>query len=172
MGCFSDKSNLINDTSNLDNYEEYPEPNRRTFYLTFYKLSWKSKPNISIFQKMDEEILKRDEVENLEELLKISQLEGIKLVPQLYETKNILFYIFCKEGVVITRNLSKVNYFLSLNDNYMIKFCVVDISSIIMTGSEYNSIREIKEMIIAVRKQHFFADGIFSMFLWHETSEE
>jgi len=145
MGCFSDKSNLINDTSQMDNYEDYPEPNRKTFDLNFYKLSWKSKPNISIFQKMDEEILKRDEVESVEELLKISQLEGIKLVPQLYETKNILFYIYCKDGVVITRNLSKVNYFFSLNGNYMIKFCVVDISSIIMTGSEYNSIREIKK---------------------------
>ena len=145
MGCFSDKSNLINDSLQMDNYEEYSESHRKTFDLTFYKLSWKSKPNISIFQKIDEEVLKRDEVENMEELLKISQLEGIKLVPQLYETKNILFYIYCKDGVVITRNLSKVNYFFSLNDDYMIKFCVVDISSIIMTGSEYNSIKEIKK---------------------------
>ena len=144
MGCFSDKNILSNNISEIDIYENYPEPNNLTFDLVFYKLSWKYKPNISFFQKIDEETLDKVDVTNLKTLFQISQIEEIKLVPQLLEMKNVLFYIYCPQGVIITGNMAKIDYIFKYYMNDLIKFYIVDISSIIMTGSEYNSIREIK----------------------------
>ena len=144
MGCFSDKNILPNNISEIDIYENYPEPNNLTFDLIFYKLSWKNKPNISFFQKIDEETLDKNDVTNLLTLFQISQIEEIKLVPQLHEMKNVLFYAYCPQGVIITANMTKINYIFNCHMNDLIKFYIVDISSIIMTGSEYNSIREIK----------------------------
>ena len=144
MGCFSDKNILSNNISEMDIYENYPEPNNSTFDLIYYKLGWKNKPNICNFQKIDEETLDKIDIANTDHLFEISQIEEIKLVPQLLEMKNVLFYIYCTEGVVITGNIAKINYFFKYYMDILIKFCIVDISSIIMTGSEYNSIREIK----------------------------
>ena len=144
MGCLSDKSNLPKNASQLDDYEIYPEPDTSTFLFSFLKLGWKTKPNICIYQKLDEEILDKTDIKNNNDLFKLSQIEEIKLVPQLYEMKNILIYIFQPEGVIITGNMTKLNYCLSKNIKKIIKICFVDISSIIMTGSEYNSIKEIK----------------------------
>ena len=144
MGCFSDKNILLNNISEMDIYENYPEPNNSTFDLIYYKLGWKNKPNICNFQKIDEETLDKIDIANTDHLFEISQIEEIKLVPQLLEMKNVLFYIYCTEGVVITGNIAKINYFFKYYMDILIKFCIVDISSIIMTGSEYNSIREIK----------------------------
>ena len=144
MGCFSDKNILSNNISEMDIYENYPEPNNSTFDLIYYKLGWKIKPNICNFQKIDEETLDKIDIANIDHLFEISQIEEIKLVPQLLEMKNVLFYIYCTEGVVITGNITKINYFFKYYMDILIKFCIVDISSIIMTGSEYNSIREIK----------------------------
>ena len=144
MGCFSDKNILSNNISEIDIYENYPEPNNLTFDLIFYKLSWKNKPNISFFQKIDEETLDKNDVTNLLTLFQISQIEEIKLVPQLHEMKNVLFYVYCPKGVIITANMTKIDYIFKCHMNDLIKFYIVDISSIIMTGSEYNSIREIK----------------------------
>ena len=144
MGCLSDKNNPTTNSLQTDNYESYTEPNNITFDLIFYKLGWKSKPNICIYQKIDEETLEKNEISNISDLLQQSQIEQIKLVPQLYDMKNVLFYIYCTEGVIITGNLSKINYFFKYQMTILIKLCIVDISSIIMTGSEYNSIHEIK----------------------------
>ena len=144
MGCLSDKSNLINDSSNMENYESYPDPKSTTFDLIYYKLGWKTKPDICSFQKIDEETLDKELITNFNDLFGNSQIEEIKLVPQLYEMKNVLFYIYCSEGVVITSKLSKLNYLFNEYMNILIKCCIVDISSIIVTGSEYNSIHEIK----------------------------
>ena len=144
MGCLSDKSNLPQNSSQIDDFESYPEPDDNTFLFSFLKLSWKSKPNICIYQKLDEELLDKKEIKNNQDLLDFSQIEEIKLVPQLYEMKNILIYIYQPEGVVITGNMEKLNYYLSKNMKIILKICIVDISSIIMTGSEYNSIKEIK----------------------------
>ena len=144
MGCLSDKNNLNHNLSNLEKYESYTEPNDSTFDIIFYKLGWKTKPNICIFQKIDQETLDKADISNLNDILQVSQIEEIKIVPQLLEVKNILFYIFCKEGVLITGNTFKLDYFLSTHMNILIKLSIVDISSIIITGSEYNSIHEIK----------------------------
>ena len=144
MGCLSDKNNPTTNSLQTDNYESYTEPNNITFDLIFYKLGWKSKPNICIYQKIDEETLEKNEISSINDLLQQSQIEQIKLVPQLYDMKNVLFYIYCTEGVIITGNLSKINYFFKYQMTTLIKLCIVDISSIIMTGSEYNSIHEIK----------------------------
>ena len=152
MGCLSDKSNLINDSSNMENYESYPEPNSTTFDLIYYKLGWKTKPDICTFQKIDEETLDKELISNSNDLFANSQIEEIKLVPQLYEMKNVLFYIYCSEGVVITSNLPKLNYLFNEYMDILIKCCIVDISSIIVTGSEYNSIHEIK------KQSRFFFD--------------
>ena len=38
MGCFSDKSNLTNNISQNDDFENYPEPNEITFDIVFLKL--------------------------------------------------------------------------------------------------------------------------------------
>jgi len=82
MGCLSDKSNLINDSSNMENYESYPEPNSTTFDLIYYKLGWKTKPDICTFQKIDEETLDKELISNSNDLFANSQIEEIKLVPQ------------------------------------------------------------------------------------------
>ena len=145
MGCLSDKKNIVNDSLEIDNCESYPEPNGITFDLIFYKLGWKSKPNICIFQKIDEETLDKYNIISTNDLFHTSQIEEMKLVPQLYEMKNVLFYIYCSEGVIITTNIRKVNHFFHKYKRNLIKCCIVDISSIIMTGSEYNSIHEIKK---------------------------
>ena len=147
MGCLSDRNNLVNNynfTQVEKNVESYTEPNNLTFDLVFYKLSWKSKPTISIYQKIDEETLDKIDISNTNDLFQISQIEEMKLVPQLQEMKNVLFFLYCKEGVAITGNLAKLNYFFKYQMKILIKICVADISSIIITGSEYNSIREIK----------------------------
>ena len=144
MGCLSDKSNLSNNLSPTDNCENYIEPDEFIFDLAFYKLGWKAKPNICIYQRIDEETLDKKDIANLKDIIKSSQIEEMKLVRQLHEMKNVLFYIYCREGVIITGNMSKINYILQYDIEELIKICIVDISSIIMTGSEYNSIHEIK----------------------------
>ena len=47
--------------------------------------------------------------------------------------------------MVITRNIDKINYFLGVKLNEIIKLCIVDISSVIISESEYLSIHEIKK---------------------------
>ena len=147
MGCLSDKNSPVsnyNFSQAEKNIETYTEPNSQTFNLIFYKLIWKSKPTICAYQKLEEESLDKCDISNTNDMFEISQIEEMKLVPQLHEMKNVLFFLYCKDGVIITGNFSKLNYIFKYYMKFLIKVCVADISSILNTGSEYNSIREIK----------------------------
>ena len=72
------------------------------------------------------------------------EVEELSNIDSLSDEGYIIFYVYCNEGVVITRNMDKVNFFLGMKINEVIKICIVDISSVIISESEYFSIYEVK----------------------------
>ena len=112
--------------------------------MVLYSLDWKTRPEICFFQKLSEKTLDKEESCNIDELIDFAQFEELSNIDSLSEEGYIIFYVYVDEGVVITRNMDKINYFLGVKMNEVIKICIVDISSVIISESEYFSIYEVK----------------------------
>ena len=144
MGCSSQETTIIQTKKDTINYEQYTKSDPKTLDIILYSLDWKTRPEICFFQKLSEKTLDKEETANIDELIEIAQFEELSNIESLSEEGYIIFYVYINEGVVITRNMDKINYFLGLKINDVIKICIVDISSVIISESEYFSIYEVK----------------------------
>ena len=125
-------------------YESYTKSDPTTMQIIFFRLDWKIRPEICVFQKIDERTIEKEETNNIDNLLETVEFEELKNIDSLIEGGYIIFYLYCDKGVVITRNIDKINYFLGLKINEIIKLCIVDISSVIISETEYFCIHVVK----------------------------
>ena len=148
MGCSVNNNN--DESTNLDiiQYEQYTKSNPNTLEVILYNLDWKTRPEICVFQKIDEQIIDKEEVNNIDELLEILQFEEVKSLDFLIDNGFIIYYLYIDSGVIITRNIDKINYFFGYQMDQIIKICIVDISSIITSEPEYFCIHELKKQSI------------------------
>ena len=73
-------------------------------------------------------------------------------IKSLIKQDQILFYIYCSNGVIITKNSNKINYYLSTYMDNIINLSFVDISVTILPEIEYYSLYELK------RQSKYFYD--------------
>ena len=125
--------------------EEYTQSNPIKLGVYFYRLDWKKRPDICVFLKIDSKTVYKEESNNIDDLIESIEFEELKNLNTLIDGKYLLFYLYSDTGVVITRNIDKINYFLGLKINEIIKLCIVDISSVIISESEYFCIHEVKK---------------------------
>ena len=144
MGCSSNETTEILTKKDTIEFENYVKSDPKTLDIILYSLDWKTRPEICIFQKLSEKTLDKDESPNIDDLIEIAQFEEISNIESLSDEGYIIYYVYINEGVVITRNMDKINYFLGLKFNEVIKICIVDISSVIISESEYFSLYEVK----------------------------
>lgn len=154
MGCGQDKRQIQNDKISKDKclYEDYKEINPYTYSISYYNITWKKKPNICIFQKISEEIVEKSIMKNLNiviEKMKIFPNDKMKFS---INQNQILFYLFCSNGVIITRNSHKINYYISNYIDNIINLSFVDLALIMLPEKEYFSIYELK------RQSKYFFD--------------
>jgi hypothetical protein len=148
MGCAHDKNqipveNIIKEKS-LCLYEDYEEINPYTFNLSLYNLTWKKKPTICVFNKISEEVMQKLVMKNVNTVIEKTTIFSSDKIKYSIKQNQILFYIFCSNGVIITRNFQKINYYFSNYIDNIINLCFVDISLIIIREKEYFSLYEIK----------------------------
>ena len=144
MGCSAKETLEIQSKKDTIEYEPYTKSDPKYFEIILYSLDWKTRPEICIFQKLSEKRLDKEESCNIDEIIDLAQFEELSNIESLSDEGYIIFYVYVDEGVVITRNIDKINYFLGIKMNDVIKICVVDISSVIINESEYFSIYEVK----------------------------
>ena len=157
MGCSAQETLEIQTKKDTIEYESYSKSDPKTFEMILYSLDWKTRPEICFFQKLSEKSLDKEESCNIDELIDFAQFEELSNIDSLSEEGYIIFYVYVDEGVVITRNMDKINYFLGVKMNEVIKICIVDISSVIISESEYPKSRN-----YFPPKKNFFAKKIFS----------
>ena len=126
-------------------YESYIKSNPESLEIIFYKLDWKIRPDICVFLKLENRILDKEESNNIDDLIESAEFEELKNIDALIDGGYIIFYLYSDSGVVITKNIDKINYFLGLKIAEIIKLCIVDISNAIMNESEYFCIHEVKK---------------------------
>ena len=144
MGCSSNETIEIQTKKDAIEFENYTQGDQKTLEIVLYSLDWKIRPEICVFQKLSEKTIDKEESSNIDELIDLAQFEELSNIDTLSDEGYIIFYVYCNEGVVITRNMDKVNFFLGMKINEVIKICIVDISSVIISESEYFSIYEVK----------------------------
>ena len=126
-------------------YESYIKSNPESLEIIFYKLDWKIRPDICVFLKLENRILDKEESNNIDDLIESAEFEELKNIDALIDGGYIIFYLYSDSGVVITKNIDKINYFLGVKMSEIIKLCIVDISNAIMNESEYFCIHEVKK---------------------------
>ena len=145
MGCSAKEMTEIQTKKDIIEYESYSKSDPKTLDIILYSLDWKTRPEVCIFQKLSEKTIDKDESPNIDNLIENAQFEEVSNIESLSDEGYIIFYIYIEEGVVITRNMEKINFFLGMKFNEVIKICIVDISSVVISESEYFSIYEVKK---------------------------
>jgi len=145
MGCTAKENNDELSRQDLIQYEDYSKSKQNTFIVEYYKLDWKTRPEICVFQKVEEQILEKGELNNIDDLFEIVQFEELKNIDSLIDGGFILYYLYIDKGVIITRNIDKINYCLGTKMDEIIKLCIIDISSVIISEPEYFCIHELKK---------------------------
>ena len=148
MGCSNFKEDSSSEKSNFSKnitkkFEEYPVLDSEYFNLYYYQLLWKIRP-ICFFQLKEEDKINKKAVNNFNALLKQKIIIEINNIEYLIRNKLIIIYIHIENGVIITRNKNKVNYYLMNYIQQIIDICLVDISNVNLLGGEKFSIYELK----------------------------
>ena len=148
MGCSNFKEDSSSEKSNFSKniakkFEEYPILDFEYFNLYYYQLLWKIRP-ICFFQLKEEDKINKKGVNNFNALLKQKIIIEINNIEYLIRNKLIIIYIHIENGVIITRNKNKVNYYLMNYIQQIIDICLVDISNVNLLGGEKFSIYELK----------------------------
>ena len=144
MGCTMKVIDEEQTKPDLIQYESYTKSNPETMEILFYRLDWKIRPEICVYQKLEHKVIEKEEANNIDDLIASVEFEELKNIDTLIEGGYIIFYVYSDIGVVITRNIDKINYYLGVKINEIIKLCIVDISSVIISESEYFCINEVK----------------------------
>ena len=145
MGCSSKEGNNELSKQDFIQYEDYSKSEQNSFIVDYYKLDWKTRPEICLFQKVEEQILEKEGLNNIDDLFEIVQFEEIKNIDTLIDGGYILYYLYIDKGVIITRNIDKINFCLGTKMDQIIKLCIIDISSVIISEPEYFCIHELKK---------------------------
>ena len=145
MGCTIKVTDDEQSKLDIIQNEIYTKSDPTTLEVLFYRLDWKRRPELCIVQKIESRIIEKEEAINIDELIDTVEFEGLKNFDSLIEGKYILFYLYSDMGVVITRNIDKINYFLGMKIDEIIKLCIVDISIVVMTESEYFYLHDVKK---------------------------
>ncbi len=144
MGCTMKVIDEEQTKPDIIQYESYTKSNPETMEILFYRLDWKIRPEICVYQKLEHKVIEKEEANNIDDLIASVEFEELKNIDTLIEGGYIIFYVYSDIGVVITRNIDKINYYLGVKINEIIKLCIVDISSVIISESEYFCINEVK----------------------------
>ena len=144
MGCSAQETKEIQTKKDTIEFEPYEKSDPKNLDIILYSLDWKTRPEVCIFQKLSEKTLDKEESCNIDDLIDFAQFEEITNIESLSDEGYIIFYVYIDGGVVITRNMDKIKYLLGIKINEVIKICIVDISSVIISESEYFSIYEVK----------------------------
>lgn len=80
MGCTAKEGNDNLSKQDLIQYEDYSKSKENSFIVEYYKLDWKTRPEICIFQKVEEQILEKEELNNIDDLFEIVQFEELKIL--------------------------------------------------------------------------------------------
>ena len=148
MGCstFKEDSSLENNNSlnKQKKFEVYPKPDKQFFDLYYYQLLWKIRPTICFYQLKEQEKINKQEVNTLIALLKQKIINEQNNIEYLIKNKLIIMYIHITNGIIITRNKNKVNYYLMNYNEHIIDVCLVDISNVDLLSGEKFSIYELK----------------------------
>ena len=150
MGCSTFKedssSEKYNYSTNIQKkFEEYSDLDKTSFALYYYQLLWKIRPNICFYQIKEQDTINKQEINNFNSLLKHKILIEQTNIEYLLKNKLILIYIHIPNGVIITRNKNKINYYLMNHIENIISISLVDISNFNLLGGEKCSIYELKK---------------------------
>ena len=154
MGCGhgGNKNVTEKNPQNENLFENYEEINPYTFNVSMYTLIWKKKPDICFFQIISEEVVEKNEMKNLNIILEKTSIFQNDKIKYSINQSQILFYIFCSNGVIITRNQHKINYYIENYIDNIITLAFVNISLIVLPEIEYFSIYELKR-----QSKYFFS---------------
>ena len=145
MGCGHGNKKLPLKTNQKEKlYEDYEEINAYTYELRYYVLFWKKRPDICYFHKISNEMVQKSEMTSLNKVLEKTTIDRNGSIKSLIKQDLILFYIYCSNGVIITKNSNKINYYLSTYMDNIINLSFVDISVTILPEIEYCSLYELK----------------------------
>ena len=145
MGCANYKKieePIIEEIKFFDDYETADSFNYKVYY---FNLLWKAQPIICIYQIIEKVSLNKKEVPNLTELFSKTEIMENNNFKTLIKKKLALFYIHCNNGIIITRNHNKVNYYMSNFIDNIIDICLVDLSKVYLSEKENFSIYEVKK---------------------------
>ena len=145
MGCTMKVTDEEQTKLDIIQYESYTSSNPETIEILFYRLDWKIRPEVCVFQKLEDRVIEKEESNNIDDLITNVEFEELKNIDTLIEGGYLIFYLYSDRGVVITRNIDKINYLLGIKINEIIKLCIVDISSVIISESEYFCMYEVKK---------------------------
>ena len=149
MGCSQSNENPLSDNINKSKYfikqfEDYAESEMQLYNVYFYQLLWKNRPINCFFQLKEQAKFNKKEISNLNILLKQKIICENNNIELLTKDRLLLYYIHCSQGVIITRNSNKINYYLSNYIDNVIDVCLVDISNIYLNGGDKFNIYEVK----------------------------
>ena len=149
MGCSTFKEETSAEKYNfstniLKKFEEYSILDKTSFELYYFQLLWKNRSIICFYQLKDKSTLSKQEINNLNSLLKQKIITEQGDIEYLLKNKLILFYIHIQNGVIITRNRNKINHYLMNYIGNIISISLVDISNVNLLGGEKFSIYELK----------------------------
>ena len=149
MGCGINKEFILSDRSNSQKYcskkfEDYAQSDIQTYTVYYYKLLWKTRPIVCFYQLKEQEKFSKRDINNLNILLKQKIVNIHNNIDLLTRDRLIIYYIHCTYGAIVTRNSSKINYYLSNYIDNIIDVCLVDISNIYLNGGDKFNIYEVK----------------------------
>ena len=149
MGCGINKEFILSDRSNSKKYcskkfEDYAQSDIQTYTVYYYKLLWKTRPIVCFYQLKEQEKFSKRDINNLNILLKQKIVNIHNNIDLLTRDRLIIYYIHCTYGAIVTRNSSKINYYLSNYIDNIIDVCLVDISNIYLNGGDKFNIYEVK----------------------------
>ena len=149
MGCSSFKNDSSSENNNFPKtiqkkFDEYSKVDKQSFDLYYYQLLWKIRPTICYFQIKEQDKITKQDTTNFSSLFKQKLMSEQNTIEYLIKDKLIIIYIHIENGVIITRNKNKVNYYLMNYIDNIIAISLVDISNVNLLGGEKFSVYEIK----------------------------
>ena len=149
MGCSQSKEDIPIEDKNSNNrlkksFEDYSTVEIFTYNAYYYQLIWKTRPIICFYQLKSQAKFNKREISNLNLLFKQKSISQNNNIEILNKDRLIIYYIHCTNGVIISRNTSKINYYMSYYMDNIISISLVDISSVYLTEGEKFHVYEVK----------------------------
>ena len=149
MGCSQSKEEIPIENKNNNNrlkksFEDYSTVEIFTYNAYYYQLIWKTRPIICFYQLKSQAKFNKREISNLNLLFKQKSISQNNNIEILNKDRLIIYYIHCTNGVIISRNTSKINHYMSYYMDNIISISLVDISSVYLTEGEKFHVYEVK----------------------------